>query len=197
MPDTALLLIETQNEFMHPGGKFHDGIQEVARRNGCFTNLVELARRARGRAPLVYVPIAFQAGHPELAGRTGVLANVRKVKAFVEESFGARFFADLEPQPGDLVIRGRKAISPFHGTDLDRLLREQGVRRLAIAGFLTNVCVETTVRAAYDYNYEVTVVADATACLSMEEQRFCETRILPYFARVVTTSEFLDEIQQR
>jgi len=193
--ETALLLIETQNEFMHPGGKFHDAILAVARRNGCFANLVELARRARGHILLVYVPISFRPGHPELAGRTGILATVKKLGAFVEGGFGVRFFSELEPQPCDLVLREREGICPFHNSKLDQLLRERGVRRLGIAGFLTNVCVESTVRAAYDFNYEITVIRDATACQSMEEQTFCETRILPHFARVMGANDFLAEIQ--
>ena len=196
LSDTALLLLETQNEFMHPGGKFHDGVLAVARANGCFGNLAELARRARERILLVYAPISFAPGHPELAGRTGILANVRTTGAFVEGGFGARFFHEMEPEPCDVVIRNRRGICPFHQTELDGLLRDRGVRRLAICGFLTNVCVESSVRTAYDFGYEVTVVRDATACLSLEEQAFCETRILPNFARVAATSEFLAEIQQ-
>jgi len=197
LSDTALVLLETQNEFMHPGGKFHDGILAVARKNGCFSNLAELAKRARERILLVYVPISFAPGHPELAGRSGILGHVKTAGAFVEGGFGARFFQEIEPEACDFVLPNRRGISPFHETDLDKALRERGVRRLAICGFLTNVCVESAVRSAYDFGYEVIVVRDATACLSLEEQTFCETRILPNFARVVSTSEFLAEIQQR
>jgi nicotinamidase-related amidase len=109
-------------------------------------------------------------------------------------SFGAQFFAELAPQSCDLVISDRRGISAFHGSDLDEQLRKHGVRRLAIGGFLTNVCVESTIRAAYDLGYEVTLVRDATACLSLEEQAFFENRIMPYFGRVVTTDEFIAEI---
>jgi len=192
---TALLLVETQNEFMHPGGKFHEGILAVARQNGCLSNLAELARRSRGHIPLVYAPISFSPGYPELVGRLGVLERVKSAGAFLEGAFGARFFSEMEPQPCDLVLRDRKGISPFHQTDLDRLLRERGIGKLAIGGFMTNLCVESAVRSAYDFGYEVIVVRDATACLSLEEQTFCETRILLHFARVTSTNDFLAEIQ--
>jgi nicotinamidase-related amidase len=191
---TAIVLLETINEFMHPGGAFHAGIQAVARRNGCLTNLVELARRARGRVPLVYAPIHFQPGHADIKDREGILAKVCERRALLRDSFGARFFPEIEPQSGDLVLDGQRGISAFHGTDLDRLLRERGIRHVAVGGFLTNVCVESTVRSAYDFGYRVTVVSDATACNSPEEQAFAETRILPYFARVLTTENFLAEL---
>jgi len=191
--DTALLLVETQNEFMHPGGAFHQGVLPVAQKNGCLANLVELARRARDRVLLVYAPISFSPDMKELAGRGGVFAGVKAAGALVQGSFGARFFAEMQPQPSDVVLEGRRGISAFHQSALDDILRQRGVRRLAIGGFLTNVCVESTVRSAYDFGYGVTVIRDATACNSMEEQEFCETRILPYFARVIDAREFLAE----
>jgi len=194
LSETALLLVETQNEFMHPGGMFHEGILAVARQNGCLTNLVELARRARGRVLLVYAPIEFSPGHSELADRCGILAGVKATGALARGSFGARFFSELEPEPSDLIVSDRRGISAFHQTDLDRLLRQRGVRRLAVGGFLTNVCVESTVRSAYDYGYDIIVIRDATACNSVEEQLFCETKILPYFARLASANEFLMEI---
>jgi len=190
-PDTALLLIETLNEFMHPGGAFHAGIQAVARRNGCLANLVELARRARGRLPLIYAPIAFEPTYADIASREGILTGVVQRRALARGSFGARFFQEMAPQPDDLVIEDKRGISVFHGTSLDRLLRARGIRRVALAGFLTNVCVESSARSAYDFGYHVTVIADATAANSVEEQHFAETRTLPYFARVVSTEAFL------
>jgi nicotinamidase-related amidase len=196
LSSTALLFVETQNEFMHPAGVFHEPILPVARRNGCFGNLVELARRARGQILLAYAPISFAPGHPELAGRCGVLVGVKTRGALERGSFGARIFSDMQPEPSDLAVEARPGISAFHESGLDARLRERGVRRLAVAGFLTNVCVESTVRSAYDYGYEVLVVHDATACNSIEEQTFCETRILPYFADVISTRDFLTEVGQ-
>jgi nicotinamidase-related amidase len=93
-----------------------------------------------------------------------------------------------------LILQGRRGIAAFHESGLHEMLQERGVRRIAIGGFLTNVCVESTVRSAYDYGYDITVIRDATACNSLEEQHFCETKILPYFGRVVTTEEFLAEV---
>lgn len=192
--NTALLLVETQNEFMHPAGAFHEGILPVARANGCIGNLVELARRCRGKIPIVYVPIAFSPGHGELAGRCGILVGVREAGALASGSFGVRFYEEIQPEPCDLILESRRGISAFHQSGLDDLLVQKGIRRIAIGGFLTNVCVESTVRSAYDYGYEITVVGDATACNSVEEQQFCESKILPYFAQVKSTEDFLAEL---
>jgi nicotinamidase-related amidase len=196
LSSTALLFVETQNEFMHPAGAFHEPILPVTRRNGCFGNLLELARRARGQILLAYAPISFAPGHPELAGRCGILAGVKSSGALERGGFGVRIFSDMQPEPCDLVLETRPGISAFHENGLDATLRERGVRRLAVAGFLTNICVESTVRSAYDYGYEVLVVHDATACNSVEEQTFCETRILPNFAQVISTRDFLTEVGQ-
>jgi maleamate amidohydrolase len=56
----------------------------------------------------------------------------------------------------------KRRYSAFHSTDLDLLLREQGVRTLVIAGVKTNVCVRATVQDAFAAGYEVVVPREAT-----------------------------------
>ena len=63
--------------------------------------------------------------------------------------------------PEDLLVP-KARLDAFHNTGLDTLLRSMGVTRLAIAGIITNACVETTTRAAAMRDYFVTILADCT-----------------------------------
>ncbi|WP_306363920.1 cysteine hydrolase family protein [Nocardia sp. CC227C] len=64
--------------------------------------------------------------------------------------------------PGDLVLEKTRN-SFFVYTELDPILGNLGVRRLLVAGLQTNVCVEATVRAALERNYEVAVAEDVVS----------------------------------
>jgi len=59
----------------------------------------------------------------------------------------------------------------FHATDLDQLLRTQGIRTLLVCGVTTEVCVHTTVREANDRGYECAVLEDCVGSYFPEFQR--------------------------
>jgi nicotinamidase-related amidase len=68
----------------------------------------------------------------------------------------------LKPKEGEAIIEKRQ-ISSFAGTTLEAALRHTGRKQLVVAGFMTHNCVSSTVRAAFDLGFEVTVVGGATA----------------------------------
>lgn len=72
---------------------------------------------------------------------------------------GFAFRAELTPQPGDPVVV-KTNCSGFQGTDLEARLRDLGATRLIICGMQSEYCVDTTVRAAFERGFAVTLVAD-------------------------------------
>lgn len=68
----------------------------------------------------------------------------------------------LEPRAGEVVVT-KDVNSGFIGTSLEVDLRRQGVDRLAVVGFFTNMCVETTVRMAGNMGFDTYLVEDACA----------------------------------
>ncbi|MBV8972509.1 MAG: cysteine hydrolase [Sphingomonadaceae bacterium] len=68
----------------------------------------------------------------------------------------------LEPIPGERVVV-KDVNSGFVGTELELSLRRDGVHRLVVAGFFTNMCVDTTVRSAGNMGYDTYLVHDACA----------------------------------
>ncbi|MEM7171535.1 MAG: cysteine hydrolase family protein [Pseudomonadota bacterium] len=71
----------------------------------------------------------------------------------------------LEPAPGDIVV-DKDVNSGFIGTSLELDLRRAGIQRLVVAGFFTNVCVETTVRMAGNMGFDTYLVHDACATMN-------------------------------
>lgn len=140
-------------------------------------NAVQLAEafRAAG-APVVLVRTEPGEGPPQPVdvggtGRQPVLGDV------IEE---------LRPQ-GDVTVV-KRTWGAFHRTDLDAELRGRGVVTVVLAGLATNFGVESTARAAHEHGYAVVVVEDATSSTDAAMHEFAVTRVLPFLARVTTTS---------
>lgn len=69
--------------------------------------------------------------------------------AFVKDSWGRGLLRKPAPADGDIVVEGKRGLDVFATTNLDFILRGKGITTLAIAGFMTNVCVESTMRTGY------------------------------------------------
>lgn len=74
----------------------------------------------------------------------------------------------VAPAPNEVVIR-KTQDDGFYGTELENLLRRNGVTRLAVAGLLSEMCVRATVRGAFARGFQVVLVHDAHATYDLEE----------------------------
>lgn len=193
---TAVVLIEYQNDFTSPGGTLHDAVKGVMDSNNMLANTVETAKQARDLgATIVFVPITFTDDYHELNPNPyGILKGVVDSKSFRKGSWGAEIVDQLKPQPQDIVIEGKRGLCGFASTNLDFILRSRGITDIALGGFLTNCCVESTMRTGYEKGYQVVTLKDCTATLSEEEQRLSVEKNYPMFSRPLTHTEFLAEL---
>jgi nicotinamidase-related amidase len=168
---TALVLIEYQNEFTSEGGVLHGAVSAVMDKTGMLDKTVALVRAAReAGVTIMHAPITFAPGYGELTRHPyGILKGVVDGNAFVKGSWGAAIVDDLAPAEGDIVIEGKRGLDTFASTNLDFILRSKGIRTVIIGGFLTNCCVESTMRSAYENGYRVITLTDCTAATSAEE----------------------------
>lgn len=82
----------------------------------------------------------------------------------------------------------------FHGTELEAILRNLGVRELVICGFASQACVDTTVRSAFARGYQVTLVSDAHSTtdnevLTAKQTIDFENFVLKRFSRLQKAEE--------
>jgi nicotinamidase-related amidase len=192
---TAVVLIEFQNDFCKEGGVLHDGVKDEMARQGTIANAVKLAEGARAKGALViHAPFIFSQQKFDQFSPVGIVKAVADGGAFRAGEWGAEHIDELKPQGGDKVVSGKDALCGFNGTDLDEILKDGQVKNLAVAGFLTNFCVESTTRTAYDKGYGVTVISDATAATSQEEQSHSEEKIFPALGGSMSVDEFLGQL---
>lgn len=145
LANSALLIIDAQQEYTTAGRLPLDGI------DGALDNIAALleAARANGR-PIVHVAHRGSPG-----------------KLFDPETSAFAFADPVAPREGEVVVV-KTLPDSFVGTELDAVLKKTGATNLIVAGFMTHMCVSSTVRTSIGLGYAPTVVANA-----------CATRDLP------------------
>jgi ureidoacrylate peracid hydrolase len=193
---TALVLIEYQNDFTSEGGSLHGAVQGVMESTNMLANTVETLKKAReAGATIIYAPITFTEDYHELTSEPyGILKGVVDTKSFRKGTWGAEIIDILKPQENDIIIEGKRGLCGFASTNLDFILRSRGITTIALGGFLTNCCVESTMRTGYEKGYNVITLKDCTATLSEEEQRMAVEKNYPMFSRPMDHTEFLAEL---
>jgi ureidoacrylate peracid hydrolase len=193
---TALVLIEYQNDFTSEGGTLHQAVKPVMDSSNMLANTVETVAKARKLgATIVYAPITFTDDYHELSPTPyGILKGVVDSKSFRKGSWGAEMVDVLKPRPEDIVVEGKRGLCGFASTNLDFVLRSRGITNIALGGFLTNCCVESTMRTGYEKGYNVVTLTDCTATVGEEEQRLSVEKNYPMFSRPLTHMEFLKEL---
>ena len=194
---TALVMIEFQNDFVSEGGALHEAVAgSMARTNMLANTLDTVAAMRSAGVQVIHSPIAFVKGYGEInAHPYGILAGVVGATAFVKDEWGARIVDSLAPQANDIVLEGKRGLDAFGSTNLDFILRSKGIGTIALAGFLTNCCVESTMRSAYERGYEVITLTDCVAATSDEEHDNALKFDYPMFSKPMTHLEFIEALK--
>jgi nicotinamidase-related amidase len=142
MAEDALLVIDIQNDYF-PGGRMAlEGAEAAA------ANAARILNQFRARnLPIIHVR--------HLSVRPGATF-------FLPGTEGAEIREAVRPAAGERVVE-KNFPNSFRQTALQELLKEKGVESLVVAGMMTHMCVDASVRAAADLGYRVTLLADACA----------------------------------
>ncbi|WP_306352984.1 cysteine hydrolase [Flavobacterium sp. '19STA2R22 D10 B1'] len=196
--ESALVLIEFQHDFTSEGGVFYPAVKAVMEANNMLENTVKTVREARRAGiHIVHVPISFTEDYHELTPNPyGILKGVVDNGAFKKNKWGSEIVGVLKPHDTDIVIEGKRGLCGFASTNLDFILRSMGIKNIMLAGFLTNCCVESTMRTAYEKGYNVITLTDCCATLSQEEHDNALEKDFPMFSQPMQHSDFIQTIKE-
>ena len=166
---TAVLVIDMQNDNLHPDGAFASfGAAQHAQEQDVVTNVRAVLDAARSvGAPIFHNRIVAYPAPAGLGGANAPIFGMIGPESLKIGTWGAQIVDGLDPR-ADEVILDRVRMSAFHGTALDVMLRNLKVTDVVIVGVWTNMAVEHTARDAADFGYSVTVVSDATSSINAE-----------------------------
>jgi nicotinamidase-related amidase len=165
--ETALLLCDLQNDFVHPDGAYGRAGQSAASIAALPARLRPLvaAMRARGGwiASTHFTLVPGKGGEPFIADHLRQLRPFLKKGDFAPGAWGHALVDELAP--ADLAVE-KLGYDAFWNSRLEWVLRKAGVRRLLVAGIVTNGGVASTVRGAHVREFEVALLEDGCAAFS-------------------------------
>jgi nicotinamidase-related amidase len=159
---TAILVMECQEGVIGAGAAGFNALAEAVERHGVVANIARLL--AAGRAAAVPIFYLNASRRPDSAGSTAnclLLALGRKGEPLVPGSARHNVVAALKPQERDFVLNRFHGVTPFHGTELDSLLRNLGVKTLVVAGVSVNVGITGLTIEGVNGGYQVILARDA------------------------------------
>jgi len=144
---TALLVVDVQNDYF-PGGRMvlHESTAAGENTSG----LIDLCRKKS--IEIIHVQ--------HVSVRSGAVF-------FLPGTAGVEFHHMVKPAAGEKIIIKNHANS-FRDTDLNAYLKSQNISGLVITGMMTHMCVDSTVRAAFDLGYQCILAADCCATRSLK-----------------------------
>jgi nicotinamidase-related amidase len=145
---------------------------------------------------VIHVVVAFRPDHPEVSPRNSPFSALKANGMLAAGSEGAAIHPAAAARKGEpIVVKHR--ISPFVGTDLETLLRANGIDTLVLAGVSTSGVVLSTVRHAGDLDYRLVVVRDCCADPDAEVHATLLDSVIARQAAVVTTAELAGALPGR
>lgn len=177
----ALLIIDVQNDY------FPNGNCELFKAEEALHTIKRLLEDFRKRnLPVIYIQHI----------------STMHATFFVPETDGVEINKEIEPLDKETVIIKHYPNS-FYETKLQEELIKNDVTDLVVCGMMTHMCVDTTVRAAKDYGYKITLISDGCATKDLEwngdtlsasiVQSVYMTSLNQKFATVTTSTEFLSK----
>jgi len=144
--NNCLLLVDLQNDYF-PGGKMElAGIEDAAENAQLLLN--EFRKK---ELPVVHIQ------HISLPPNTFF---------FLPETDGAKINKRVAPQEGEIVVR-KNYPNSFRNTSLLEILKDARIEKLVICGAMSHMCIDATVRAAFDLGFNCSVAEDACATMNL------------------------------
>jgi nicotinamidase-related amidase len=148
--------------------------------------LIAAARTAGIR--VIYVVVGFRPGYPEISDRNATFNRLKASGALAAGAENTKIHPAVAPLAEEIVVTKHR-VSAFAGTDLDLLLRANGIETLILTGIATSGVVLSTLRHAADADYRLLVVGDCCSDGDAETHRVLLEKVFPPQATITTAAE--------
>jgi len=186
MKNTALIIIDMQNDFVH-----ENTILEVKEAKKHIPQFKDFIQKCRDKGvTIIYTRHIFD---PKMNPIESKLFPELSKGGLRENTIGSEIIEDIKPEKDDIVIK-KNRYDAFFDTKLGRMLNERGIVDVIITGLMTNICCESTARTAMMKDFNVLFCSDLTFASNQELQKTTLKNIESHFGKVLTSEEILDII---
>lgn len=188
---TAVVINDMINSNVRSGNEERD---RMVAESGIIEASVNLVAAAREQGiPIFWIRVERRADRKDVVDTLTdafIASDYTPAPPVIAGSYRAANIDELPVLEEDQVIL-KPRFDPFIGTDLDLRLRSNGIDTILLGGMATNIGVESCARTAKDRNYNVVVLRDCCFNVDIEDHEWTLSRIMPTFARVMTSREAL------
>lgn len=191
----ALIVIDVQNGFVSKGGSYNLLGMDTSQYERIIPRIHDLIAKCRNAAiPVFYTQAVRESSGIDLLTRTHqILPRAREERIMkkpicVRGTWDAEIVDDIKPLSDDHIVIKRRD-SAFHDTEIGVWLRSLGVDTLIFCGIDTSICVETSLREAFNIGYDVVLISDATASSNHKHYESTLENVKGYYGLVMDLQE--------
>jgi ureidoacrylate peracid hydrolase len=193
----ALLVIDMQNGFVSKGGSYDLMGLNVSKYNDVVPSLKRLIAFCRQvKIPIFYSQAVREESGIDLLTRSHRILpksreeRIKRRPICIRGSWDAEIVEELKPNFDDHVVIKRRD-SVFQDTEVEVWLRSLGIDSIIFAGIDTSICVESSLRDAFNHGYDIVLISDATASNNLNHYNSTLDNIRNYYGLVMNLDEFI------
>ena len=198
----ALVVIDVQNGFVSKGGSYDLLGMETSNYSEVIPKIRDLINLCKNvRIPIFYTQAVRESSGIDLLTRSHKILpksreeRIKKKPICVRETWDAEIVDEIKPSEGDHVVIKRRD-SAFHDTEIGVWLRSLKIDTLIFCGIDTSICVETSLRDAFNIGYDVVLISDATASNNKKHYESTLENVKGYYGMVIDMKELCQYLPQ-
>jgi ureidoacrylate peracid hydrolase len=191
----ALLVIDVQNGFVSKGGSYDLLGMETSHYREIIPKIRDLINLCKNvRIPIFYTQAVRESSGIDLLTRSHKILpksreeRIKKKPICVRETWDAEIVDEIKPSEDDHVVIKRRD-SAFHDTEIGVWLRSLKIDTLIFCGIDTSICVETSLRDAFNIGYDIVLISDATASNNKKHYESTLENVKGYYGIVMDMKE--------
>jgi ureidoacrylate peracid hydrolase len=199
----ALVIVDMQNGFVAKGGSFDKFGFDIYR----YQKIVPVIQDVYRRAKLLGMPVFFSQALREKSGIDMLdrahrilpkkrRERIKKLPLCIRGNWDSEFIDALRPLGDDLVVQKRRD-SIFQDTEIELWLRSLGIDTIIFTGIDSSICVESSLRDAFNKGWDVILLSDGTASLNEEFYKTTVAETMENFGLVVNSQDFFNNLRQK
>jgi ureidoacrylate peracid hydrolase len=199
----ALMVIDVQNGFVSKGGSYDQLGMDVSHYQRVIPKISELISLCRNvNIPIFYTQAVREKSGIDLLTTTHRMLpksreeRIRSKPICVINTWDADIVDEIKPSPMDHIVIKRRD-SAFQDTEIGVWLKSIGIDTLVFCGIDTSICVEASLRDAFNNGYDVVLISDATSSGNAKHFESTLEVVRDYYGLVMEVKEFARYLPQR